>query len=271
MALEDLTGTNAGLEDLVVTNPDGLDPKSQGDNHIRGVKNVLVNTFGPMEAAAVALPAADEVLTWDGAKYAPKAIPIPPSGAPTRQVFLSGSGSYTTPAGAAAINVRMVGGGGGSPDGINSTFGTLIANGGQGTGGIGETEGGDGGTATGGDINIKGGGGSHPGRCQGVVVNLGGMAGGASVFGGGGFGGRGFTTPTNGGPGAPNSGGGGGSNGIVGATNTSGYPSAGAGGYCEKLFSGPAASYAYAVGAGGAAGGGVQAGGSGIIIVDEFY
>lgn len=74
MALEDLSGTDKGINDLVPQNPDGLDPRSEGDNHIRGVKNVLVNTFGPMESATVALPASGAALVWDGAKYVPGVI-----------------------------------------------------------------------------------------------------------------------------------------------------------------------------------------------------
>jgi hypothetical protein len=71
MALEDMTGTGSGLEAMVPTNPDGLDPMSQGDNHIRGVKNCLLNSFGPMEAISVSLPAAGYFLRWDGSKYVP--------------------------------------------------------------------------------------------------------------------------------------------------------------------------------------------------------
>ena len=71
MALEDLTGPDKGIDDLVILNPDGLDPRSEGDNHIRGVKNVLVNTFGPMPAAAVSLPAVGDAPVWDGTKYEP--------------------------------------------------------------------------------------------------------------------------------------------------------------------------------------------------------
>lgn len=45
MALEDLTG-NKYIDDLVATNPVGAtDPRSEGDDHIRGVKNVLLKTF----------------------------------------------------------------------------------------------------------------------------------------------------------------------------------------------------------------------------------
>lgn len=44
--LEDLTGVNKYISDLVNTNPDGsIDSKNQGDDHIRGIKNVILNTF----------------------------------------------------------------------------------------------------------------------------------------------------------------------------------------------------------------------------------
>ena len=46
MALEDLTGSNKFIDDLVVTNPVGsTDTKSTLDDHIRGIKNVLKNQF----------------------------------------------------------------------------------------------------------------------------------------------------------------------------------------------------------------------------------
>ena len=76
MALEDLVGADKGLNDLVASNPDGLDPKSEGDNHLRGLKNVLLNSFGPMEAISVSTPQVGELATWDGTKYAPTP-PIP--------------------------------------------------------------------------------------------------------------------------------------------------------------------------------------------------
>lgn len=37
---------NGNLSDLVITNPPGTDPKSQGDDHLRGIKKTLVDTFG---------------------------------------------------------------------------------------------------------------------------------------------------------------------------------------------------------------------------------
>lgn len=51
--LEDLTGTKF-LDSLVVTNPTSSDPKNQGDDHIRGIKNVLVNTFPNLSGAVTA-------------------------------------------------------------------------------------------------------------------------------------------------------------------------------------------------------------------------
>ena len=55
MALEDLTGTKY-LDDLVVTNPAAGDNVSEGDDHIRGIKNVLKLTFPNVDAAVNATP-----------------------------------------------------------------------------------------------------------------------------------------------------------------------------------------------------------------------
>ena len=55
MALEDLNGPGKYISDLVVTNPAGTDVKSKGDDHLRGIKNTLRNTFpnveGPVNAS----------------------------------------------------------------------------------------------------------------------------------------------------------------------------------------------------------------------------
>jgi hypothetical protein len=51
MALEDLTGTSKYLGALVLTNPVASDDRREGDDHIRGVKNVLKNTFPSLNAA----------------------------------------------------------------------------------------------------------------------------------------------------------------------------------------------------------------------------
>jgi len=50
MALEDLTGTKY-IDDLVVTNPAAGDDVSEGDDHIRGIKNVLKLTFPSIDGA----------------------------------------------------------------------------------------------------------------------------------------------------------------------------------------------------------------------------
>ena len=55
MALEDLTGTKY-LDDLVATNPAAGDNVSDGDDHIRGIKNVLKLTFPNVDAAVNATP-----------------------------------------------------------------------------------------------------------------------------------------------------------------------------------------------------------------------
>jgi hypothetical protein len=53
MALEDLTGTKY-IDDLVSTNPAAGDNVSEGDDHIRGIKNVLKTTFPSIDGAITA-------------------------------------------------------------------------------------------------------------------------------------------------------------------------------------------------------------------------
>lgn len=196
---------------------------------------------------------------------------------PSSQIFTSGAGTYTTPAGATHLRVRMVGGGGGGgavsansgSAGGNTTFSTYTASGGGG-GTTAAGNGGAGGAAAGGTINIPGGGGQGGGANATGTTFLSGGQGGSSVFGGGGSGGNG----NNGGAaGATNSGGGGGGAGGIGAGNSG--AGGGAGGYVEAFINTPSASYSYSVGAaggGGAAGGIAGSNGAvGIIIVEEFY
>ena len=212
-------------------------------------------------------------------------VPIPDPGAtPTRQVFLSGSGTYTTPDDVRWCEVELkgsAGAGGGSGDGNggtggdggDTTFGPLTAGGGKGGGGgVAATTGalgGIGGTATGGDLNIPGGGGSAAGG-TGANANPGGQGGG----GGGGRGGNGTNPGT---AGATNSGGGGGGAGQGSGVAPVAGAGGGEGGYVRKLIISPAATYAYAVGAAGTAGtagtGGTVggAGALGYIIVTEHY
>src|SRR5262245_36010749 len=97
MALEDLTGPSKYLAALVRTNPTADDFGDEGDDHIRGLKNVLLNTFGaltgpaPATSPASALflngvigsviwtPAADNGPGWlkaDGGNIAAGAYPL---------------------------------------------------------------------------------------------------------------------------------------------------------------------------------------------------
>lgn len=53
MSLESATYVNQ----LVISNPDGSDPKGQGDDHLRLIKNTLKNTFPNLDAAVTVTPA----------------------------------------------------------------------------------------------------------------------------------------------------------------------------------------------------------------------
>ena len=204
--------------------------------------------------------------------------------APTRQVFTSGSGTYTTPTGATRVYVRMIGaggGGGGSGSGSqtsggaggDTTFSTLTAAGGSGgfASTLGSTVGATGGAGTNGDVNITG---ASGGAAAASASTVPGASGGGTPFGGAGPGG---VPGAAGGAGITNSGGGGGGGGGNSGLTVAAAGGGGAGGYVEKLITSPSATYSYAVGAAGTAGssgtngaaGG--AGGSGLIIVDEFY
>lgn len=186
--------------------------------------------------------------------------------------------TYTRPTGVKYLKVRMVGaggaGGGGSgnsagANGSASIFGTslLIANGGFGAP-TASSYAGNGGSFT---INspavgwgvIGGGGGSGYGGSVGINQTISGM-GGSSYFGGAGTGGQGCGSPgTNA---VANSGSGGAGNACA---NTAMGGGGGAGGYIEAFLHNPQNTYLYSVGAGGSTGG--YAGGSGVVIVEEYY
>jgi hypothetical protein len=245
----DLTGTQAtAMLDVFTASLKGLAPSSGG-----GTTNFL---------------------RADGTWNAPTggAAPI----APQRTVYTSGSGTYTTPANTLWLEVEMVGGGGGgysggntgSPGaGGNTTFGSafLTCNGATMVGG--------GGTATGGDINIKGADACQEGNAADGATFASGARGASSPFEGGGSGAYG----TAGGTASANSGSGGGGGGTSAATISVGGSGGAAGGYLRKIIAPPAASYSYAVGAGGAgaiASGTNLAGGAGargIIIITAHF
>lgn len=205
-----------------------------------------------------------------------KAINSGANVSPTRQVFTSGTATYTSPTGITRVLVRLIGGGGGGAAqatnggtaGVATTFGTFTAAGGSGGGAAGGG-GGAGGAGSHGDINITGATGQG-GATSGASETVPGGNGGPSVFGGCGGGGAGVAAGSNA---TANSGAGGGGAGSPSAGTSGG--GGGAGAYVEKLITSPSATYTYAVGAGGgggAAGGAAGgSGGSGIVIVDEFY
>lgn len=197
--------------------------------------------------------------------------------APTRTTLTSGSGTYNTPTNCKYIKVRMVGGGAGGAGGFgtgtgtggnggSTTFGSLTANGG--TGGVyGASSGGAGGTAASipsgwSGFSVAGGSGSG-------AAYWSGGCGGSSAFGGAGGAGWSSGTGFSGIAGALNTGSGGGGGGGNSGTGGSG---GGAGAYIEVISTSLLSSYSYSVGTGGAAGSSVgAAGGSGVIIVEEYY
>jgi hypothetical protein len=73
MALEDLTGGAKFIDALVAGNPVSNDDRREGDDHIRGLKNVLHNTF-PNIAAAVTATAAQ--LNGAGSGAFPGAVSV---------------------------------------------------------------------------------------------------------------------------------------------------------------------------------------------------
>lgn len=68
MALEILTGPSVFINAFNNGNPDGADGKDEGDNHIKGIKNVLINTLGNINAAVLSSHA--ELNQIDGRSFA---------------------------------------------------------------------------------------------------------------------------------------------------------------------------------------------------------
>jgi hypothetical protein len=206
--------------------------------------------------------------------------------APTTQIFTSGSGTYTTPAGVVWLKVRIAAGGGGGGGvgsgnnggaggtGGNTTFGTslLTANGGAGGANLGN---GAGGTASGGNLNLTGSAGGPSLQSANTLGFSGGYGGSACLgiitaapqYGG--------APPYAGSNGQANSSAGG--SGAAGTSAQAVAGGGGGGGCVEDIITSPSATYSYAVGAGGTAGtagtsgaaGGT--GGSGWLYVEEHY
>jgi hypothetical protein len=209
---------------------------------------------------------------------------------PTSQKFLTGSGTYTTPVGVQWIVIQLQGAGGGGAGGGSAISGTGGTGGNtcwntsgaactspvyQAGGGVGAvsdaTLGGAGGTVSGSGTCLKATPGATGTAGAFATGDETGGVGGASANGGGGGGASGGV----GADGAINSGGGGGGAGSP----ANGFPGGGGGGgaNCIALISSPAATYTYAVAAGGTggtagtsgfAGGNGSAGG---VWVTEYY
>lgn len=213
---------------------------------------------------------------------------------PTTQRFLSGSGTYTTPANVLWIEVQMLGGGGGAAGagtgGGNGTAGgstcwntsgaactTPVYSAGGGAGGTAasSTGAGAGGTAGGSSTcndSLPGGPGQN-GSTGSPTVPIYGGNGGVGRGGGNSWGSFGSNAANAASTNTGGGGGGAGSNSSI----TNSASGGGAGAYCYFIINSPAASYTYAVGTGGAAGttgtsaGNSGAGGSGNILVIEHY
>lgn len=194
----------------------------------------------------------------------------------TRQVLTSGaSATYTTPAGARQLRIRMVGGGGGGgsynaagngSDGGDTGFNSIIAK--HGSGGL---QGGSSSIGNGG-AGGTGGAGSASLRMSGQTGVSGGFSIGAIQFNNGNPGGSsclgaGSTTVSV--AAAANSGGGG-AGGASSSATIGGGGGGGAGECVELIVNSPSSTYTYTIGAGGN-GASASNGGSGVIIVDEYY
>lgn len=196
---------------------------------------------------------------------------------PTTQKFLTGSGTYTTPAGVTWLRITLVGGGGGgSGAGTSNTAAgaggdtcwnssgaactTPVYDAGGGVAGVANTGAGSaGGAISGSGTCVTGIGGTRSQSGNAVATFQYGGAGGGSAF----FGGGAPTTDGGGNPGVNgllNSGGGGSGGTSALATGTWGNGGGGGAG-CIAIIGTPAATYTYAVGAAGTAG--VQTGGTG--------
>jgi len=245
-------------------------------------QDLLVGS-GATSVARLPIGSAGQVLTVSSSQVVWQ-TPLTTSLPPTVQRFTSGSGTYTLPSGPAPIYLRVtaVGGGAGGnadggsitgTDGTDTTFGAIITAGkgtfapaGGGTGGSGGTF-----TLGGGVTDINSQNGGRGGPSDGAVTGRGmGGAGGSNL--------NAVTmapTPVqgNGDSGPAGSGSGGSGAGSNGASTISGE-GGGAGGYVYAQINSPAASYAYSIGTGGTGGVNVYtggAGGSGLIIIEEYY
>jgi len=103
MALEDLTGTKY-IDDLNSSNPAAGDNVSEGDDHIRGIKNVLKTTFPNIDGA---VNATDTELNYvDGVTSAIQTQLDAKVSNATHTGDVTGSGALTIAAG--AVDIAMM-------------------------------------------------------------------------------------------------------------------------------------------------------------------
>jgi hypothetical protein len=206
----------------------------------------------------------------------------------SRQIITAtGAGTYVTPAGCKQIKVRAKGGGGGgggggaagtgaAGNGAVTTFNAVTANGGIAGASNNGGATGLGGTAGAGAASFRWTGISGDASSSIVISGTNCIAVGGK---GGGKGGGAASAADVGIAAKANSGAGGGGAGLVSQAFASFATDLGGGGggeaeEFELIINNPAANYAYTVGVGGTAGAGVKAGsvgGSGYLIIDEFY
>lgn len=224
----------------------------------------------PTAPTATAATNTTQIATTAFVQTAISGLPNGSTTGPTTQSLTSGTAAtYTTPAGAKWLWIRMIGAGGGSgggggaaaPGGATTFNGVTVAGGG-GSGSIASGNGspGLGGTGGTGAVSFRKPG--NPGASAGSS-SIGGVFGGGTIQGG-----------STGNPGAANTGTGA-SGGIDVIQSFVGAPG-GNGEYAEMIIVNPSPTYTYTIGVGGAAGpaGGSTAGaigGSGYIIVMETY
>ena len=247
-----------------------------------GVINLSGSTSGAITLIANAIAGTNTITFPASTGTVALTSQLGSSASPNVTVYTSGSGTYTTPAGAKWLQIKMVGAGGGGGGagsgggtggtGGNTTFGTslLTANGGAGgvTGGAG-TGGGDGGTSTivspAVGLAITGNrGGSYPGGSYntGTVYTLGGL---------------GAVSPLGTNIPSATTGGAGGTGGTSSGTSIVVGNGGGAGGYIEAIIPSPSSTYSYAIGtagtggAAGTSGSAGVAGGAGLIYITAYF
>jgi hypothetical protein len=287
----DLTGTQTtAMLDTVTTSLKGLAPASGGGttNFLRAdltwaapTAAAALTSINTMTGPAITIAAGTGISIANASNTVTVTNTASAPSTPTTQVFLTGSGTYTTPANVRWLEVTVIGGGAGGAGGAsggngtaggNSTFSTLTGNGAAANSSY--IASGTPGAASGGSIfNLSGGSGGSGSAANAAVWTATGGNGGSSILGGAGAG----QANAAGRAASQNTGSGGGGGGVTTAVTDFGGNGGSAGGVAHGIITSPAATYSYSVGAGGTGGAAgangyaAGAGARGIVIVKEFY